>query len=464
MNPSPAEDAPAMSASPGAEGLFPGASEMAARMRAFSWADTSAGSPDTWPHNLRTAVSICLTSRFPMQILWGPALTLFYNDASIPLLRSGKHPDALGRSGHDAFGDRWHYLGPVIEEVLAEGQPNGLRDVLVSIDRVAPSEEAYVSFSFSPLFGESGRAEGVFCVCNETTEKIVGARRLEALREFAQAGEPEGVREPKGGGAKNLAANPTDLPFARIIEILGRARNRMELALGHAEGLVTTRTEERDTLLRQLVEAEEAERRSLAREVHDQLGQHLTALALGLAETRRVLGDREAADARLARLERLAQRMTGDARRLALELRLPELDEVGFTSALTTHVDHWTDRVGVPADVAVNDPEVDRAVSGQTASALFRITQEALANTAKHARATHASIVVERTNREIRLVIEDDGCGFDNEVVNARSGDDRRLGFAGMRERAALLGGELHVESSVGGGTAVYVRVPTAIR
>ncbi len=219
----------------------------------------------------------------------------------------------------------------------------------------------------------------------------------------------------------------------------------------------------RDDLRRRLAAAEEAERQRLARELHDQLGQELTALRLGLDDAARLAAGHVPPDApllgSLARLGAVTQRMTADVRALALELRPPELDDVGLESALETYVGEWGARAGVAAEVAVTGLR-GRPLPPDVASALYRIAQEALTNVAKHARATQVNVVVEQPDGEVRLIVEDDGRGFDPEATDARVRRERRLGLAGMRERAALFGGTVAVESSPGGGTTVYARLP----
>ena len=215
----------------------------------------------------------------------------------------------------------------------------------------------------------------------------------------------------------------------------------------------------RDELRRALAVAEEEERRRLARELHDQLGQHLTGFALGLADARRRLAAGEPAEARLVELEELARLMTRDARTLALDLRPPELDDVGLESALESYVREWSARTGVAAEVAVLG-SVQRALPPEVGTTLYRITQEALTNVARHADAAAVSVILEAADDEVRLMVEDDGRGFDPQPVAARVRAERRLGLAGVRERAALLGGTLAVESSPGVGTTVLVRLP----
>ena len=229
----------------------------------------------------------------------------------------------------------------------------------------------------------------------------------------------------------------------------------------------------RDDLRRALAAAEEAERRRLARELHDQLGQHLTGFMLGLADVRRRTTTGEPVDERLDQLEELARLMTRDARSLALELRPPELDDVGLESALETYVRDWGHRHGIMTDVAIVG-RLAGSVPPDVGSALYRITQEALTNVARHAGATQVSVILEYRDvdavgaaghsLDVRLLVEDDGRGFDVENTAARARIDQRLGLAGMHERAALVGGMVVVESSPGAGTALQVRIPIAGR
>ncbi len=211
------------------------------------------------------------------------------------------------------------------------------------------------------------------------------------------------------------------------------------------------RTAERDALRRQLAEAEEAERRRLARELHDQLGQDLTAVRLGLEDALRLAsspsdgpGDASPLTARLAKLQTLAARMTGRARAIALEIRPPELDDVGLERALASHVDEWAARYGVHAELAVTGL-AGRALPGDVGSTLYRIAREALTNVAKHARARQVSVIVEHPDGEVGLIVEDDGRAFDVEATGERARRERRHGLAGMRERAAIVSAEEHV-------------------
>jgi signal transduction histidine kinase len=197
---------------------------------------------------------------------------------------------------------------------------------------------------------------------------------------------------------------------------------------------------------------------ALARELHDQLGQHLAAFALGLAGAKALTGVGHPAAARLTQLEALTHAMTRDARHLALELRPPELDDVGLGSAVETYMEQWSARFGVATEVASRLD--DAALPAEIGTALYRIVQEALTNVAKHAGADQVSVILEQNPAGVRLVVEDNGAGFDVGEAHGRARMEGRLGLAGMHERAALLGGALTVESSRGSGTTVYVQLP----
>lgn len=162
--------------------IFPADSEMARRMRAFDWCHTDLGLPESWPQNLRIAVSLCLTSRFPILLWWGPRYTVLYNDAYIPFLGEAKHPRSLGRPGREVWGEIWDPIGPMLEGLRATGTATWSDDFLFFFARMLPREEVHVRFTYGPILSEDGRTvEGIFCPCTEITQEVVGARRLETL-------------------------------------------------------------------------------------------------------------------------------------------------------------------------------------------------------------------------------------------------------------------------------------------
>jgi PAS domain S-box-containing protein len=197
--------------------IFPGDSQLARLMRVFDWSTTDLGPPERWPESLHMALGICLTSRFPIVLWWGREYTMFYNDAYRSFLGKTKHPWALGRSGQECWQEIWPVIGPMLEGVFATGQATWSQDLLLVLDRDLPHEEGYFTFSYSPILDVPTGVGGIFCACFETTERVVGARRLETLRNLGvQAAEMRTLDGACQGVSMVLAANPYDIPFAAI--------------------------------------------------------------------------------------------------------------------------------------------------------------------------------------------------------------------------------------------------------
>ncbi|GAA3464743.1 SpoIIE family protein phosphatase [Saccharothrix longispora] len=196
-----------------AELLFPGGSEMAARMRAHRWPDGA--DPGTWPAALRTAVRICLTSRFPMIVWWGEELLFLHNDAYRPML-GDKHP-ALGKPGEQVWPEIWHTIGPMLRSVMDSGEATWSEDLPLSMARHGYWEETYWTYSYSPLHDDDGVVRGVFTAVSETTERVVGERRLAVLQDLgALAGKARSAVEACGMVARVLGRSGRDVPFAAL--------------------------------------------------------------------------------------------------------------------------------------------------------------------------------------------------------------------------------------------------------
>jgi signal transduction histidine kinase len=212
-------------------------------------------------------------------------------------------------------------------------------------------------------------------------------------------------------------------------------------------------------LLGQLVSAEEEERRRVSRELHDTVGQHLTALTIGLrmiADTPQLPPDvRE----QLARLQSSAQRLDEDVERLSHSLGPRALDDLGLDDALQQHAAEWSRESGVELNLHC------RGLAGRRwepllETTVFRFVQEALTNVARHAGASQVTVIAERRYGELRAIVEDNGVGFDAEAADARP--RRGLGLRGMAERAALAGGRIEIESRPGRGTTLFLALPLA--
>jgi signal transduction histidine kinase len=212
-------------------------------------------------------------------------------------------------------------------------------------------------------------------------------------------------------------------------------------------------------LLRRLVNAQEDERRRISRELHDTLGQHLSAVTLGLKTLRAHADCPPAVAEGLDRVYQAAAQLDDAMDRLAYELRPAVLDDLGLADALRSHAQGWTLQTGIPVELHT------RGLSGRLPAdievTVYRVVQEALTNIHKHAQATRVGVITERRGDDVRVIVEDDGCGFDAADTEAPRVDGRsRLGLRGMSERAGLVGGKLQVESAAGEGTTVYLTVP----
>ncbi|GAA2222886.1 hypothetical protein GCM10010413_14790 [Promicromonospora sukumoe] len=151
--------------------------------REVAWDATPLGPPDTWPESLRHAVRLCFSTRFPVMMVWGPDLTLIYNDGYREMLGTDKHPGALGGPARVVWAEIWDDIGPLFDAVLTTGQPTLSRDLLLLMNRSGYDEETYFTFSYSPLLDDDGRVVGVLDIATETTLEVINQRRLVALGE-----------------------------------------------------------------------------------------------------------------------------------------------------------------------------------------------------------------------------------------------------------------------------------------
>lgn len=263
-----------------------------------------------------------------------------------------------------------------------------------------------------------------------------------------------------GSGPSRLLTAMFDVTEERRLEAeraasLGREQQRSEELA--REVAIRRRAEERvKSLLERLVSVQEEERRRIARNLHDHLGQQMTALRLTISALKDdTLSPAELRN-RLEAIDKIAANIDRDVDFLAWDLRPAALDDVGLKAALETVVRDWAETHGVTAEFHSSKEAV--RLAGEMESQLYRIAQEALNNVSKHASAKHVSVLLEHTDTEVMLIVEDDGCGFDAE--KAAGGDHRGMGLANMQERAALIGGHVEFESAPGKGTTVFTRVP----
>ena len=211
--------------------------------------------------------------------------------------------------------------------------------------------------------------------------------------------------------------------------------------------------------MRQLVNAQEGERARIARELHDETGQKLTALAMGLAAVdSSQAGEPARAQSLVRNLREVADQAITELRNIMANLRPAQLDDLGLAPALRWYIGQYGAR-HPELTLALNAGRLPKRLPSEHETVLFRAAQEALTNIARHARASHVSIELSQEETFVRLIVADDGIGFD---VDAPPKYERGsgLGLVGMRERVSLVGGRCAIESYPGQGTRITIDLP----
>lgn len=308
---------------------------------------------------------------------------------------------------------------PVVDAILQSGTPMVIPDIRSRTDWSLPTDRASeVCWMGVPLFAR-GSVTGLFSL----SKREAGYFNEEHLE----------LAEAMSSQASVAVEN------AILYEQMSASTARMQ------------------TLSRRLVDVQETERREIARELHDEAGQALVSLRLGLRLMERELEQGENVRNRVAELVERTDAVIENLHRLAADLRPVSLDHVGLDAALRQY-----------AEAAIASSEVRvrykaRGFSGQrlpaeVETALFRIAQEAMTNVARHADASRVDLLVEHRGDRVQLIVEDDGIGFDSQ----RAWEGDQIGLIGMRERAEGLGGTMTIETAHGNGTTIVVEVPSA--
>jgi two-component system sensor histidine kinase UhpB len=258
----------------------------------------------------------------------------------------------------------------------------------------------------------------------------------------------DGSEFPVEIGYNSLRIGTSRLIRLAVVDISQRKLTEERLAQAVAE---------RDQMRRRLMQAQDDERRRLARDLHDQTGQALTAAMLDLKAMEPQVAESDRF--RMRNIQIQFEKIGETLHRVVWELRPAAIDHLGLAAVLASYVEEWNAQYGIRADFHCRDSMVDM-LPADVRTTLYRLVQEGLTNIAKHARAAMSvSVVIDRLGATSRLTIEDDGPGFDPSAQRPGSREGG-LGIAGMRERIALLGGTLEIETSVGRGTTVYARIP----
>ncbi len=203
----------------------------------------------------------------------------------------------------------------------------------------------------------------------------------------------------------------------------------------------------------------ELERKHLARELHDQMGQDLTALALGLCSLKKEFCSKSKANVQLEHLQMIVDQINKQVHDIALELRPLILDDLGLQAALLSLFEKWSVSTGIRVDFQCSGLDKQR-LNGLVETGVYRIIQEALTNVSKHAWARNVFVIVLCLKDHLIVSVTDDGCGFDTSLVKSGKNSGKCFGLLGMQERVDLLFGTFEVVSAKGNGTSVKLSIP----
>jgi PAS domain S-box-containing protein len=311
--------------------------------------------------------------------------------------------------------------------------------------------------------------DGNYIRVNRATEGLSGYKREEIVgRNFIEFVAPEHVRYVRKSFYARLAEQGETAFEVDVIAKDGRrvpveVRSRAIYENGVMVGVqgtardITERKLAQDALQmfsRQLIEAQEDERRRIARELHDQIGQILTAIKMNLYSVQQVLETAERNSYVKDNIEAVdeALRLVRD---LSIDLRPPVLDDFGLATALCWYVDRYTQRTGLEVEITIELPDQNERFSRDLETACFRIAQEALTNIVRHAQASHIVLQLVKDGNVLLLSIKDDGIGFDLESLQKRAPRAATLGLISMQERAHAAGGTIEIDSTGSQGTEI---------
>ncbi|MEO7538743.1 MAG: PAS domain S-box protein [Pyrinomonadaceae bacterium] len=428
-----------------------------------------------------------LLSGVKFQELMSMAGRVFYDTHFAPLIRIQGHVKEIACDLLRAGNDKLPVLVNAVQVMGPSGEPSSIRftvfdaterrryeaDLLAARRRsdhfktiVQASADSILSFDGTgDIKTWNAGAEKMFGVpeADAVGTKVWDAVRLKERETAFQAAFEElrsGRSVHHSDVARGAAGEPMDVAISLTphIEAPGELTSISAIIRDTTERQRAIEAQHKQELLQNLVDSQEAERQRFARDLHDHLGQQLTGLRLALTHLKATAEPQAAAQ--IADIDDQAQQIDRDLSFLAFELRPNVLNEVGLFEALDNFVSEWSRNHAVTANFHGNSRSGKRVVPAIEIN-LYRIAQESLNNVLKHARANQVNVIVEERENEITLIVEDDGVGF---VIEEKSdllkGSGHGLGLLGMRERAAVIGGSLDIESRPNGGTTVFVRAP----
>ena len=240
-------------------------------------------------------------------------------------------------------------------------------------------------------------------------------------------------------------------------DLLREAHAMLELRVAERTTELGNATVRARTLAQRLFDVQEAERRAVAQDLHDEIGQVLTALKLNLQQVQRD-GQGTGSSMELNESIEISDQLLARVRSLALDLRPSLLDDLGLVPALRWYATRQAERAGWALQLCVD--ETPLILTGSRNIACFRVVQEAMTNIARHAKAKSVSLSLAVASEEVRVVVQDDGCGFDVAAMRVRAQQGLSLGMLGMEERVSLVGGTMTIQSTIGQGTSLMFSVP----
>jgi PAS domain S-box-containing protein len=423
------------------------------------WGTLTPDPPPLWTSTLTKAARVMLETEFPTVEGW-------YQVACYPLF--------------DAKGTQWGAVSAVrdlterrrVQEALREID-NEQRRTQAALKQAEEKYRGIFENAIEGIFQSS--PDGRFLSANPAMARMFGYDSAEALIndrkdiEFQHYVDPDRRRifqkliSEKGMvQGFELQAYRKDGSIIWTSENVRAVRDENGTLL-YYEGIVEDITQrkqveaERVELLRRLVKAQEDEQRRISRELHDQMGQSLAALLLGLKALKNSVREESATES-IQRLQEITNRIAEEMHSLIRELRPTALDDLGLQTALANYLEEWAERSDITIDFHSNGL-LEQRLGSQLESTIYRIVQEAVNNVVKHAKAQNVSIILEKRGNRVLVIIEDDGVGFDAEALLKTPARSRRFGLLGMQERVALVGGSLSIESTLGIGTTVLVHI-----
>lgn len=333
---------------------------------------------------------------------------------------------------------------------------NVFNGVLVTDVSIAQVDESLASDLRTNIMWSSVAILTTILVVNTLMSRMVVTkleRMVEVIKQFAQGELSQRLRVRGSDEISELA-----LSFNQMAQGLDERTRELE----HLNEELRRKETLRGQLLAKLITAQEEERKRVARDLHDQLGQALSAMTMGMEAVEGALPPQlDASRERLSHAKALATRALEQTHELILDLRPVALDDLGLIAAMRSYAEEHLAPRGIAVEVAVKGTQ--RRLPPESEIALFRIVQEAINNIATHAAAQHVNLALEFSELRLQVTVQDDGCGFDLATVVDSGDDDRGFGLLGMRERAELAEGTFQIDSQPGRGTRVVITMPIGI-